>query len=409
MESQLSLEQIWIQQRERILAWLRVGFSLVAILVVYLHGDREPRFPVLYAVSRYSFLTYSTILLLLAYRVKSPLSMTIGMWTTWFDLGWVSVIDFGGGPGTPFFVYYLFPVITASSRYGVTGSLTVAVVGIALYSVMRVSFASYWSRPLQVDALVVRSIYLLGLAYVFGFLSEFEKKQNQRLMTLNKMAGEAAVQEERRLIAQDLHDRLLQVLASLSLRLEVCRIHLIGKTDEMVRELELMEKAAKQSLVEIRRYLSGKGTYDLAAGTLVDTLRQEMSFLRDGLGLRLVFETEPEDLSLSAEVEREIYLMLREGLMNVARHGHASRVEIALHMVDGTVQGVLVDDGIGFDPGRVSKGDGYGLGSMRDRIRRLNGEFRVESTPGRGTKISFRVPTGTGMRSEPRQSSESLA
>ena len=382
----------------------------MAILVVYLDEDISPRFPVLYAVSRYAFLTYSVILLLLVYRVKSPLSMTLGLWTTCFDLGWVCLVDFGGGPGTPFFVYYLFPVITASSRYGVGGSLAVASVGIALYSVMRVSFASYWSRPFELDTLVVRSIYLLGLAYIFGFLSEFERRQNQRLMALNKIAGEAAIHEERRRIAQELHDRLLQVLASLSLRLEVCRTHLIGKTDDLVRELELMEKAAKESLIDIRRYLSGKETdYDLVPGTLVDTLRREMGFLRDGLGLRLIFETEPEELNLAGEIEHEIYLILREGLMNVARHGHASRVEVTLRAVDGTVQGFLVDDGIGFDPETVSKGNGYGLASMKERIRRLNGEIRVESTPGKGSKISFKVPTGRGTLSESRPPAKFVA
>ena len=371
----------------------------MAVLVVYLDNDLSPRFPVLFGVSRYAFLAYSVILLLLVYRVKSPLSMTLGIWTTCFDLGWVCLVDFGGGPGTPFFVYYLFPVITASSRYGVGGSLAVASVGIVLYSVMRVSFASYWSRPFELDTLVVRSIYLLGLAYIFGFLSEFERRQNQRLMALNKIAGEAAIHEERRRISQELHDRLLQVLASLSLRLEVCRTHLIGKTDDLVRELELMEKAAKESLIDIRRYLSGKGTdYELAPGTLVETLRQEMSFLRDGLGLRLIFETEPEELNLGGKIEHEIYLILREALINVARHGHASRVEVALRAVDGSICGIVVDDGIGFDPEKGSTGNGYGLASMRERIRKLNGEIRFESAPGKGSKVSFEVPTGATPR-----------
>jgi signal transduction histidine kinase len=391
MNIQVSLEEVWIRKKGRILDWLRLGFSILVVLIAYLDPDKIVRFPLLYEVSRYSFCAYSLIIVLL-YRSENPNPIKLGVLTTGLDLFWVSVIDFAGAPGTPFFVYYLFPVITASSRYGLKGSLMVACIGIVIYASIRFAFSSYWNSAFQFDNFVVRCIYLLAMAYMFGFLSEFEKQQNQKLMALNKTASEAAMHEERRRLSQELHDGMLQVLATIGLRLEACRMHLVGKPAELVPELEMMEKAAKDTMVEIRRFLSNQGSYRLEPGTLVENLKKEMTFLRDNLGLRLIFEMEPEDLELPPEIEREIYLVLKQGLLNVARHAHASRAEIHLDRSNGVVRGVLVDDGIGFDPSGSLNREGYGLASMRDRIIKLGGEFSIKSSLGKGTSINFEVP-----------------
>ena len=248
----MTLEDQWLQQKEKTLAWLRVGFSVAAILVIQLNPERVARFPILSYTFLYSFLLYSLLILYLTRREKAD-SRKIGLVTTCLDLVWISAMVFStGGSRTPFFVYYLFPVITASSRYGTKGGLLVALVGVALYGFVR--YLRLSDRPLGIDIFIIRSIYLFVLAYIFGFLSEFEKKQNEKLMALYKTAGEAATQEERRRIARGLHDRLLQVLASLTLRLETCRRHLIETPKDLSRELALMEQATRGAMAEIRGF-----------------------------------------------------------------------------------------------------------------------------------------------------------
>ena len=386
----MTLEEQWLQQKEKTLAWLRVGFSVAAILVIQLNPERVARFPILSYTFLYSFLLYSLLILYLTRREKAD-SRKIGFVTTCLDLVWISAMVFStGGSRTPFFVYYLFPVITASSRYGTKGGLLVALVGVALYGFVR--YLRLSDRPLGIDIFIIRSIYLFVLAYIFGFLSEFEKKQNEKLMALYKTAGEAATQEERRRIARELHDRLLQVLASLTLRLETCRRHLIETPKDLSRELALMEQATRGAMAEIRGFLSGKDNVDFAPGTLIEKLREEMRFLRDGLGLQVVLESEPDDLNLPASVEEEIYYVLREGLRNVTRHAHASKAEILLEETGAEIRGSLKDDGVGFDASAARNSDGFGLISMEERIKKLGGELSVETSPGRGTRISFRAP-----------------
>ncbi|MGH7773018.1 MAG: sensor histidine kinase [Candidatus Binatia bacterium] len=390
-------EELWLLQKEKVLAWLRVGFSLVAILVIQLNPDRAARFPILSQISLYSFLLYSLLILYLTKGEKSD-SRKIGLATTCLDLFWVSFIVFStGGSRTPFFVYYLFPVITASSRYGIKGSVIVAFIGVVFYGFIR--FSSSSERPIDIDTFIIRSIYLLALAYIFGFLSEFEKKQNQKLMALYKTASETAAREERSRIIRELHDRLLQVLASLRLRLEICRKRFLNSPQQLEDELSEMEEITQSSLKEVRAFLSEKtlpigsqASLNLQPGTFQERLIEEMEFLRDKLGIRAIFETTPEKLDLAPKVEQEVYYVLREGLANLARHAQASRAELLLKEVDAELQGSIEDDGVGFDLANAKGGKGYGLVSMEERIKKLGGRLSIETFPGRGTKVFFRVP-----------------
>src|SRR5262249_40608500 len=157
-----------------------------------------------------------------------------------------------------------------------------------------------------------------------GFISEFEKKQNEKLLALSKTAGDVATLVERRRIMQDLHDGLLQSLATHILRLETCRKHLLRSPRELETELRSIESDKRNSMKEIRQFLQGKETHSVMAGMLTEKIKEDLRFLRDGLGLNVIFDIEPEHLMPPEELEQDLYLVLREALMNVARHSHAS-------------------------------------------------------------------------------------
>jgi signal transduction histidine kinase len=299
-----------------------------------------------------------------------------------------------GGTRTPFFFYYSFPVLTASLRWGLKGSISVALAGVALYGTTRVSLAAEaMAPPLAIDTMLIRSLYLMLLGWVFGWVSEFEKKQNQRLLTFSKTAAEAAASEERRRLTTELHDGILQTLATLNLRLEGIRKHLSGKQTELVREIQGMEDYVRDSMKEIRQFLAGNWTTNaFVPGTLCERLIEDMRVLRDRFGCRAIVESDPEDFELPEDVEKEIYYVLREGIKNIIKHSHASTAEIHLRKNDAQLFGSLTDDGVGFDRS-ASKGDsGFGLNGMQDRIKKRGGELAIESSPGLGTKISFAIP-----------------
>ena len=386
-------EDGWLLQRERAVAWLRVIFAVVAVAVIQLNPSRIVRFPTLSIASLGLFLFYSLIVLLIAWRSKAA-SPTTGFLTTCLDVIWIALIVFStGGTRTPFFFYYSFPVITASARWGFKGSIPVAITGVTIYGVIRFTLAAEaMDAPMGIDTILVRSTYLMVLAYIFGYISDFEKKQNQRLLALSKTAGQAAALQERRRIMYELHDGILQSLATMILRLENCRASLLDSRKELDLEIQSMEELTRNSMKEIRQFLTGKDTQPLISGTLMEKLRDEMRFLHDGLGLEVILESEPEDLNLPSDIEREIYYVIREAITNVTRHSHASRTEIHLKQTDRKLAGSLRDNGVGFDRTKARNDSGLGLTGMEERIKKLGGDLVVKSSPGNGTKLSFVVP-----------------
>jgi signal transduction histidine kinase len=379
----------WILQKERVLAWARVGFAIVAIAVIQFNPARVARFPVISYISLGSFLIYSLAVLYFSTRERTYFR-TIGLITTCMDMVWVSLIVFStGGAATPFFVYYFFPIITASSRYGIRGGLGAAFAGVATYGFIRFHFD--WDDLLGIDRFMVRSIYLVVLAYIFGFLSEFERIQNQRLLALSKTAGAVATLEERRRIAHELHDGMLQSLATLILRLEACRKQFLDSPQELDRELKSIEDDTRSSMKTIRQFLAGKETQLFPPGMLLEKFKDDLRFLRDGVGLRVTLETEPEAFSPPEVVEQDLYYVLREGLMNIIRHSQASRADVILRQTTTEIEGSLRDDGIGFDP-ITTNAQGVGLRSMKERIKRWGGELNIQSSPGKGAKVSFVLP-----------------
>jgi len=384
----------WLSQKERNLAWFRLGFAIVAVLVIQLNPSRVARFPLLSYVSLGSFVIYSIVLLYFVQRRRYT-SEILGITVACLDLIWVSLIVFStGGAATPFFVYYFFPIITASSRYGIKGGLGAAAAGIISYGYIRFNFE--WEGLLGIDRFVIRSIYLVVLAYFFGFVSEFERKQNQKLLALSKTAGEVAAMAERRRIMQDVHDGLLQSLATQILRLETCRKQFLDSPRELDRELRSIEDDTRNSMNVIRQFLAGKEIQSIPPGMLMEKLRDDLKFLRDGLGLQVILETAPEDLNLSEAVEQDLYLVLREGLMNIARHSHATVANVILTQTANEVRGSLTDDGVGFDLTQNGN-QGMGLSSMKERVEKLGGKLKIQSSLGTGAKLSFRLPLVTNV------------
>ena len=369
-----------------------MAFALVAVVVIQLNPERADRFPELSSFSLITFFLYSLAIVRFTWRGRLP-SSPMSILLTVLDIVWIAVIVFStGGTRTPFFFYYTFPVITASIRWGLKGSVPVALAGVFLYGVVRLSLAGEsMASPIGIDVLLVRSLYLILLGCIFGYISEFERQQNQRLLALSKTAGEVAALHERRRINFELHDGILQSLATLILRLETCRRRFPESQRDLAEEFQSLEDLTRDSMKQIRQFLSGRQTTPLVAGTLLEKLREEARFLHDGMGLDVILESEPEDLELPPDTEREVYYVLREALTNVTRHSHASKVEIQLKQKNSTLKGSLIDNGVGFNRDQVKAKTGFGLSGMEQRMKEIGGELSIKSSPGQGTNLSFAV------------------
>jgi signal transduction histidine kinase len=136
---------------------------------------------------------------------------------------------------------------------------------------------------------------------------------------------------------------------------------------------------------------------DLGLTAAADWLAQSFTD-RTGVPCELVLD-ESADLDLPDPYATAIFRVLQESLTNVAKHAEATRVEATLERVDGEVVLTVQDNGKGMAPGAENKRGSFGLVGLRERAYLLGGSVRLDSKPGAGTLVEFRIPlaeTGTG-------------
>jgi PAS domain S-box-containing protein len=197
---------------------------------------------------------------------------------------------------------------------------------------------------------------------------------------------------ERRRIARDLHDIVLQDLSGAlqSLRLTHLRAKGSGLGLDLEEELGALGRASsglRSAIYDLRR--EEERPFLESVESLVG-LNQQAAPERE---IRLVVE-EGLVVGLSRKQSVELLRILQEALANVRRHSAARNVEVGLRTDDGAIVLEVADDGRGFDPGLARAG--VGLVGMRERVEELGGKIEVSSRPGEGTEVRVRVPLGGG-------------
>ena len=222
-----------------------------------------------------------------------------------------------------------------------------------------------------------------------GHVMNFVGVQND---ITERLRGEEALSEirraERRRIARDLHDIVLQDLSGAlqSLRLTHLRSKSSALDLDLTEELEALWRASsglRSAIYDLRH--EKERPFVESVESLVELNRQAAPERQVRLIIREGFPK-----GLTGEVGVELLRVLQEALANTRRHSGARNVEVKLRMEDQEVLAEVTDDGRGFDPASVHTG--VGLSAMCERIEGLGGKIEVSSRPGEGTRVEIRVP-----------------
>jgi two-component system NarL family sensor kinase len=259
------------------------------------------------------------------------------------------------------------------------------------FSSVASSARSIWLAflPALIVALIV--LYLLQLPIAASMARRLRKRSREREELLERAVDASGA--ERRRIAADLHDGVVQDLAGLSFNLAAAAQRSEAEGDEeAARELRHGAEQARQSV---------RGLRSLLVEIYPPSLRQAglASALSDLLGPVAArgIETEvevPSDLVLSAADEALVFRVAQEAVRNAVAHAAAHRLAIALSEERDTVKLSVADDGIGFDPGAAeSAGEGhFGLSVLSDLAHEAGARLTVDSSPGGGTRVELEVP-----------------
>jgi len=206
-------------------------------------------------------------------------------------------------------------------------------------------------------------------------------------------------EDERARIARDLHDQIGQQLTALRLTLE--RLADEGRSDGQLTRAVTLAKNIDSELGFIAWELRPAVLDDLGLSAALPRFVKDWS---EHYGV--VAEYRGSGFSsghLPREGEVAFYRIAQEALNNVAKHAHASRVDVMLESRDGSIVLVVEDDGVGFDPSAV-EGDGRGIGlvGMRERAALIGATLQIESAPGDGTSVFVRSTNRPPAQGEPR-------
>ena len=205
-----------------------------------------------------------------------------------------------------------------------------------------------------------------------------------------------AQEEERRRIARELHDEVSQTLTGLVMSLGGAEALLARDPRAASERLESLRSLTSEAVEEVRRLIQ-----DLRPSLLDDLgLTAAIAWYAENhlsaIGVKAELETEGLDRRFQPTMEIALFRVVQEAITNIVKHAQAKTVRIRLQLAGSAIVGSIEDDGVGFDVDglRRERGRGMAVGllGMEERIGLLDGELKIESQPGTGTKVHFTIP-----------------
>lgn len=198
---------------------------------------------------------------------------------------------------------------------------------------------------------------------------------------------EAAVSEERTMLARELHDSIAQSLAFLRIQVTLLRHALADEDAKQVEQiLDEIDLGVKESTNDVRELLVHFRTRTNSED-IEEALRTTLQKFEHQSGVKAQLEMQGHGVGLPSDVQLQVLHVLQEALSNVRKHADADRVQLIVQRGPQWVFTVR-DNGSGFDPGARREEDTHvGLHIMRERAERIGAKVSVESAPGVGTEV----------------------
>jgi PAS domain S-box-containing protein len=225
-----------------------------------------------------------------------------------------------------------------------------------------------------------------------------EQQVSDRTQRLRAVSAQLARTEEneRRLLAQELHDNLIQVIFTIKIKLSLLAPGSPRSAIDHIAELaDQAERAARLTMQQLSPPI-------LKILGLVPVLKWLIHEMARTHGLVVHFHSEGRPEPLVDEVQTILFRCARELLVNVAKHAGACDTSLFCLFGDSELVLVVSDDGCGFDPagrpGDFPLGSHFGLSAIHERMINIGGMMEVDSSPGHGTMITLTVPYSTAAK-----------
>jgi signal transduction histidine kinase len=218
--------------------------------------------------------------------------------------------------------------------------------------------------------------------------AEIQRKADQLQRLLARTVD--LQEEERRRIAADIHDSVIQLIYGALYETEGTLQRLPPNAAATQVDLQNIQASLKQAIAEIY-----KAVYDLWPASLDEmglfpSLRSYMIQYEEDTGISCRLRIQGNPIRFNPPARITLFRILQEALYNVRKHAQATKVEVIFTFQEGRVKVMVRDNGIGFDQEKaMAERQHLGLISMRERAENIGGTLTIESKPGRGSVVAW--------------------
>ena len=369
----------------RYISWARTSLSAAALVATYLLSPASPRIYLLLA----TFLAFSVALAIRSRWQSGAFGLLVLFSDTIFFL---IVAGFGTGHllwlASLFYLYLLAEALVFYTQVEVLVVVAVSAVFCAVLPAAEIRF-------LELTVVVAGAV---AVAFAIN-----KQRQQAKVEELERQLREAqttaqkACEQERVRIASDFHDGPLQSFISLQMRLEILRKLMERDLTAGMQDLKQLHTLAQSQVRDLRAFLHSMRPVDVEGGNLVSSARRTAELFQKESGLPVTFLGTNAPVGLPQEMSAEVLQMLREALHNVQKHAAATRVAVSMEKTERGLEISVDDNGHGFNfAGTYTLEElellRLGPASLKRRARSLNADLLLESRPGRGTGLKFRIP-----------------
>jgi signal transduction histidine kinase len=203
--------------------------------------------------------------------------------------------------------------------------------------------------------------------------------------------------EKRKLIGRLVDSGPLQSFISMQVRLDILGTLLKRDPASGMADLRELQQLARSQVSEVRSFLRSMKPVEVDGSDLVTSIRRITEYFQKDTGISARFTSTASEVRIAPETGQELLQVIRESLHNVQKHSKATRVVVALEHPGKTVEISVDDDGAGFPFSgsfTLDELDLLRLGpqSIKRRVRSLGGDLEIESRPGHGAGLKFKIP-----------------
>ena len=251
--------------------------------------------------------------------------------------------------------------------------------------------APYW-ETWWFRLLIVVALMSMGMLVVSSRLRSIRVQKEHQEDTSRQLIE--SQEEERQRIAGELHDGLGQELIVAKNR-ALLAAHYLPEDSEARKEIVQVADALTNALKNVRSIAYNLRPFQLDRLGLTETLRSTVRTIQPATSITFETEITNVDGLLPREAEIGLFRILQEALNNVVKHSAATRASVIITKDEETVVLRVQDDGKGFEHGVTAGGKpayGFGLSGIIERVRMMDGMYKIASVPGGGTTVAVRIP-----------------